>query len=1131
MKQDRPTLELYCFGGLEIYLNQQQVTNLVSRKADALVAYLACNPHIYPRDVLADLLWDDRTQKQALGNLRVVLNSLRRELSSFVTITRQSVQLKRTDQLWADANEFEHLVVPLLHSAPLTTTTVSDLHRALSLYKGDFLAGFFLRDAHQFDEWLSFERERYHIGAVRAAQMLANHYLSTHDYAHGIGVAQRWVQLDNLNEMAHQTLMELLVYAGQRTAALEHYQQHLSKTSSEGIELSSEFEAFYQQLTRDELTTEIEGLRISPMGSEPYTTSVPHNLPSALMPIIGRAEELKQIQQRIEDSNCRLLTIIGMGGVGKTRLALEACQLLAKSTAGAGLFSDGIFLIRLDRIEAEQPLLSVVANAIGYTFSGPYEQSKQFLQYLRGRSMLLLLDNFEHLLQHSDFLLEILHHAPDVKIIVTSRARLEFLGEWLLAIDGLPCPPSSAEQDAAGAKHYKTIAWHEYPATNLFILTAQAVLPDFRAEEERDSIVSICQVLDGLPLGIQLAAAAVHTHRCQEIATSIQRNLDFINTNMRNLPGRHRSLRAIFTHSWELLSDAEKVAFADLAVFVDGFSEEQATAVAAVSKDILTQLSAKSLIQLTQGTFTANQHKEQSAQHYHRYQMHSVLHHFAVEMLAKDPENESLRRQQHSLYFCHFAAEQRMLLGTSQAAEASAALALEIENLRAGWRYALIHHWHDLLCDMLPALIRFYLLRGYLQDAHTFLENAISEIEGWLSTNEQNQQRLIANLYGHKAEVEIEFGHYEKAILAARYAIDHAKTANDHLSEALGTLHWGIALNYQGHYKRAKEQLQSCLTLAQKEELVQIEATAHRYLGINSFYQGDYTAGRLHHEVAIRLYQENNNLVDELRTYHSLAMLYFYTGDYSQARQYYERCRQAYQEIGDRPTLSLTLNNLGAVSSHLGDYANALRSFEDALAIRRQIGDRQMEGLTLANMGLLAHLMNNQRQALEYCTQALEVSLEIGERDTEAFARTCLGHALLELGRVAEATINYEQAAEIRKNNGQLTQALEPLAGLARVHLRLGDATAALVYVEEILPQLNVHTYAGIVELIRIYLTCYRVLYLVEDPRTTDILTMGYQILQERSAKILDANLRQYYFENIIAHRELMTEYETQMAT
>ena len=207
-------LECRFFGGISLQLNQQPIMGLASRKADALIAYLLCNPQIHPREVLADLLWDDRTSSQAMGNLRVVLNSIKNELPSLLTITRQTVYINRTNQLWADVIVFDDLVGALSQrTTPVTSaadslsnmprsntllpaTTVDSLHSALDLYVGEFLSGFHLRDAHQFEEWMIIEREGYHISAVRAAQTLAYHYLTTQEYRVGVVMAQRWVQLE-----------------------------------------------------------------------------------------------------------------------------------------------------------------------------------------------------------------------------------------------------------------------------------------------------------------------------------------------------------------------------------------------------------------------------------------------------------------------------------------------------------------------------------------------------------------------------------------------------------------------------------------------------------------------------------------------------------------------------------------------------------------------------------------------------------------------------------------------------------------------------------------------------------------------------------------------------------------------
>lgn len=1166
-------LELRLFGGLEILTNAKSVEGLVSRKAYALIAYLACNPTVHTRERVADLLWDDRTPAAALGNLRVLLNSIRSQVVPPVVITRNSVQVPPSPptlssvllsskavsypadsngDVWMDCREFETLLQPLmqLSSSPgITPAAVADLHRALMLYQGEFLAGFHLRQAQQFEEWASLERERYHILAVKTAQTLVSYYRESREYGLGIAAAQRWIQFDPFNEQAHRYLMELLVYEGQRATAMDHYQQYLARAAAEGLSSSVALDTLYHQLRRDELSAQADTLQAetgaisidtpnNTLIDTPTDTAfdtpqntIPHNLPTPLTPLIGREMELAMLQSRLSDPNCRLLTMTGLGGVGKTHLAIEAMHRLVASPQGQLLFRDGIYLVRLDRIEPEQMLTSVIAGAINFTFQGALDPKTQLFHYLRGRRMLLLLDNFEHLLQHTDFLDELLQHAPHLKALVTSRERLEFIGEWLLAVTGLPHPTLDADQQHSEMAAQKSagdsaaLAWHEYPATQLFIHTAKALKPHLDVATQAAAIIEICETVEGLPLGIQLAAATVHVHQCQEIAQALRDDFDFVHSKLRNLPDRHRGLRAVFEHSWRLLSSEEQHTFAALSVFLDGFSEESAQLIADINGEMLHKLRDKSLVEQLD-----NQVETDPAQPLRRYRLHPVLHQYAAEQLVKTRVDKQALHKRHCHYFCQFAAVREAALSSIYAGAAADMIALELENIRAGWRYALIHNLDEYLSAMLPALIRFYRLRGYLQDALALLTSAIHELAP-APTKEVQAQRhsLLASLWVHSTEIQTELGQYEASFTAAQQAIHHAQAGRDVVGEALGYLHWGIALNYHGDYRRAKHQLGTAYKLTQEHTLPHIEALTQRHIGVNSFYQGDYTGGRLQHEAAIRYYQQTENLFQELRTYHSLAMLYFYTGDYLQARRHYVRCRDLYEKIGDRPTLALTLNNLGAISTQLGDYANARRAFEEALEIRRRLGDRQMEGLILANLGLLMHLMNKQRQAMHYCVEALEVTLEIGERDTEAYARTCLAHAYLELGQVPDALANYELAVGMRRAAGQHTQMLEPLAGLARAHLRLQEPKQALQYVEEVLAYLDIHTYAGIVELIRIYLTCYRVLYLSEDPRAGQLLTMGYATLQERAARIVDKELRQLYLENVIAHRELLTEYETRL--
>ncbi len=228
--------------------------------------------------------------------------------------------------------------------------------------------------------------------------------------------------------------------------------------------------------------------------------------------------------------------------------------------------------------------------------------------------------------------------------------------------------------------------------------------------------------------------------------------------------------------------------------------------------------------------------------------------------------------------------------------------------------------------------------------------------------------------------------------------------------------------------------------------------------------------------------------------------------------------------------IGLELNNLGAVYYHLGRYELARRYYIDGLTLKRAIGDRPLEGLLLANLGLLTYLLGDHAAALAYSQEALAITQESGERDFQAYARLCMGHAYMGLGRLAEAATAYRQAVELRQTLTQSQQALEPLAGLAAVYLAAGDLPMALATIEQILPHLNAEALAGVVESIGIYLTCYRVLSANQDARAAAILNAGAQLLQERAARISDAESRQSYLENVVAHRALLAAAATRHA-
>ena len=382
----------------------------------------------------------------------------------------------------------------------------------------------------------------------------------------------------------------------------------------------------------------------------------PHNLPVMPTPLVGREPELASLSRLLGDPHCRLLTLLGTGGVGKTRLAMEA------ASRSVGHFADGTYLVSLAGLNSSAFLDAAIADALGFSFQGATEPRAQLLNYLSAKRTLLLLDNFEHLLAGVGYLAEILGHAPHVKLLVTSRERLNLQCEWVFEIQGLPVP---ASEQAKSLEGYSSVA--------LFVQRAGRARTDFElAAEDLHPVARICQLVEGLPLGIELAAAWVSILTCEEIAGEIEGSMDFLVTSLRDAPERQRSLRAAFDHSWNLLSDEERTALSRLAVFQGGFERQAAEDVAGASLPLLMALISKSLV-----------HREESG----RYGLHEVIRQYALAHLSDDAQGEAMRDRHSDFYLSLLRDRESDLKGAAQRVALNE-LKREIDNVRGAWGWA-----------------------------------------------------------------------------------------------------------------------------------------------------------------------------------------------------------------------------------------------------------------------------------------------------------------------------------------------------------------------------------------------------------------------------------------------------------
>src|SRR5438128_7075965 len=381
------------------------------------------------------------------------------------------------------------------------------------------------------------------------------------------------------------------------------------------------------------------------------------NLPLPRTSFVGRASELEAIDRLLEDPGCRLLTLVGPGGAGKTRLALEA------AARRVDRYPHGVHFVPLASVASPEFLAPALAESIQFAVDAVhsgFSAQDQLLDYLSERSTMLVLDNFEHLVDGAGFLSQIIERAPHVELLTTSRERLNVQSEWVFDVEGL----GLAENGNGSAS-----------AVHLFGVRAAQVVPGFALDDAGYAqALRICRLVDGMPLGIELAASWASVLSCAEIADEIEGNIDFLATSMRDVPERHRSLRAAIDQSWRLLTDEQRSAFSRLSVFRGSFDRSAAVAVTGADVRLLHELVAKSLLRRPD---------------FGRFELHELLRQYAAEQLRLAPAEESDARERHAHHYAARLRDRETALMGPELAAARDELRGELDNLRAAVEWAL----------------------------------------------------------------------------------------------------------------------------------------------------------------------------------------------------------------------------------------------------------------------------------------------------------------------------------------------------------------------------------------------------------------------------------------------------------
>lgn len=1101
-------LHLSLLGGMQITLDGVPTTDFISSKAPALLCYLAVIGRVQSRQALAGLLWGDVPDSNARASLRTVLWDLRQHFASHLIITRDSAAFNRDAPYWLDVEAFRQYIEDGLRDTAqekLTEGQVAALEQAVALYRGDLLEGFYVSDAPLFEEWVVGERERLRQAALRALHTLSAHYVEQGAHHKGIETTARLLTLEPWLEEGHQQLMRLLALSGRRGAALAQYETCRRILREElNVEPMPETTALYEQIRRS-------------TGSQLDDFTPPkHNLPPQLTPFIGRRRELSRLRELLQDPHYRLVTLVGPGGVGKTRLALKAAQHLVDQ------FAHGVWIVPLVEVghkgdsevvgQGRDLISPAVADALHFPFSGQRPPRDQLLDYLRRKRLLLLLDNLEHVVDEgADFAVEVLREAPNVTLLITSRHRLNLQSEYVMRLEGLPVPEYQDLSDLGDLGEVLT-----YSSLRLFSERADRTSWGFSLDlHNLPDVAKICRLVDGLPLGIELAAAWVEELSPAEIAYRIDQNLDYLITAQRDVPMRHRSIRAVLESSYQLLSRRERIILAQLSVFRGGFTSRAAAAVADASDSDLRSLLGKSLLsRIGSG----------------RYEMHEWVRKFAAERLRQGPPDStdldtSRIERRHSLYYLDFLAQREAGLHGERPRRALVDIQREWENVKQAWCWAVSQTNGDPLERSLSALYRFLRLKGWFQMGELLVGAGIERI-GISSELTESQRTTLRRLLIRQASLLNDQANYTQAMTTAQTAIEMAQDNPMARLEAAARLEYGRALLRRGKYALAQEQIEQALNWAGDMDGRATAASAHHLLGDVAEAQENHSLAQSQFEHALRLFRGIGDRLGESQALNALGVVAAKRGDYSLGQFCFEQALDLYQTIGHLHGEGKVYNNLGCVADTLGDYATAKMYQERALRICRELGDRGEEIEVLVDLALLLHHLGDNEAARSCSQEAVQLARMWHYRTVQGEAWTSLGHALARLEEWREATDAYTEALTLQRELGRLRMALEPLAGLARVALAQGDLSRAQSYAEEILEYFESGGNAeGTREPIRIYLSCYRVLRASQDSRADAMLEKAHALLQQRADRMEDQELRHSFLENVVAHRELLREW------
>ena len=954
-----------------------------------LLLYLANKSDWISRSELAFLFMPDAEEAKALKMVRSIFYRIKQIdwAADYLELERRKARFN----ISTDTQAFK------------TAIAKEDWKAARKIYKAPFLADFSTADLATYNAWIDLERFDY---GVLYKDVLVSYSSALEQQGSHKAAAEIIGDLLELNPLAEDYIQNYLrnsYLAGRKNIALERYQKFCEQ-------LAQEYDSLPLPETQDLIESIKNNARLEPqqVSQQKITTQSP-NLPSQASNFIGRKNDLKLLREELKNSDARLISIIGLGGMGKTRLAIE----LAKTSQAD--FADGIYFIELASLDKATELNNQVAKTLGLTLAPQKQAVEQIKTYLIDKESLLIFDNFEHILEAALILEDYLQASSRLKIIVTSRQRLSLKTESCYDLEGLNYPSENI-----------TNSLEEYDAIKLFVNSAKRVAPKMLfSDTELLDAAAITRQLEGLPLALELAASWCRIMPVQRISQELSTSYELLKSEYIGVALKHKNMKAIWEQTWQNLSQKKRETLAKFTIFKGGASLKAVEEITNTHFTVLLSLVNESLLKRIPPN---------------RFDMHELLKQFATDKLTTSLQDT---KNKHANYYWNLAFENSPQAGGKKLpTDFLQKLDDDRLNLKSSWWYLVDNKDLERSITILNPLGYLFLSKAYYKEGAEFYKKSLEKLNSQEFVGQNHS--LIANLYVKSANILMPQGELEAAQEQLRRGLevlgdeaDNSQRAN--LLEVSARIHY-----YNEEFLEAKKQILHALRLLEDGDYRQKKASMWQSIGIIIVELKEYEDAEKYYYKAMESYQEIGDEYNIMVALNNIAALKMRTGELTEAKKLLEKASKISKLEGANRVTMHIFNTIASLCYKQKDYLEGESYFLDVIELCKQANDNTVSVAAFIILAKTQIKINKNLAAKKNLKEGLRLAslLDLESQYLEIILAYCqflfadnnIEAALLYLGHVLEhddiKEFSYQEAIELKAELNQkqlkMLNALKP---------------------------------------------------------------------------------------------------------